>query len=158
MLIKLWPGYWNTHLNIMNHNVEEDNGKETGISNGWYQKLCWFSSNEFWKNIGCLVSARTFGLGGSRLWEKEEDIHISGKKRKMHSINIKVDFYEVCLSYIIYCLLIYFMAILLPPPPPPPVRFVVFLSLREKSSESIFQKYLSRKRTIWYMNVRYVPG
>ena len=41
---------------------------------------------------------------GSRLWEKEEDIKISGNNRKKLSIRIYVDFYEVCPSYIIYCL------------------------------------------------------
>ena len=97
--------------------MDKDNGKALGIGNVWYRKLRWFSSNEFWKNIGCLISAPTFSLAVSRLWEKEEDIKISGKKRKRRSIRIKVDFYEVCLSYIIYCLLFYFMTILIPPPP-----------------------------------------
>ena len=73
-----------------------------------YLKVRQFSSNEFWKNIGCLVSAPTFGLGGSRMWEKEEGIKIILKKRKRRSIKIKVDFYEVCLSKIIYCLLFLF--------------------------------------------------
>ena len=30
------------------------------------------------------------------LWEREEDIKISGKNRKIRSIGIKVDLYEVC--------------------------------------------------------------
>ena len=85
-----------------------------GKENGLYQNVRWFSSNEFWKNIGCLVSAPTFGLGGSRMWEKEEGIKIILKKRKRRSIKIKVDFYEVCLSKIIYCLLFYFKTILTP--------------------------------------------
>ena len=32
--------------------------------NARYQKVLRFSSNEFWKNIGCLVSDPTFGIGG----------------------------------------------------------------------------------------------
>ena len=79
-----------------------------------YQKLRWFTRNEFWKNIGCIVSAPTFGLGESRLWEKEEDIKIIGKKRKILSIQIKFDLYEVCLSKIIYCILFCFETILIP--------------------------------------------
>ena len=79
-----------------------------------YRKVRRFYRNEFWKNIGCLVSAPTFGLGGLKLWEKEEDINISGKKRKRHSIRVEVYLYEVCLSYIIYCLLFYFKTILTP--------------------------------------------
>ena len=50
----------------------EENGKVLNKGNVRYRKVCRFSSNELWKNIGCLVSAHTFGLGGSRLWEKEE--------------------------------------------------------------------------------------
>ena len=82
-----------------------------------YQKVRWFSINECWKNIGCLVSAPNFGLRGFRLWEKEEEINLSGKKRKRRSIRIKVYLYEVCLSEIIYYLLFYLKTILTPFPP-----------------------------------------
>ena len=64
MLIKLWPGYWMTQLKSMNHKVDEDNGKALNKGNVRYQKVRRFSSNGFWKNIGCLISAPTFGLGG----------------------------------------------------------------------------------------------
>ena len=86
--------------------------KALNKGNVWYRKFRRFSSNEFWKNVGCLVSAPTFGLGESRLWEKEEELKLSGKKRKRRSIWVKVDLYEVCLSYFIYCLLFYFKIIL----------------------------------------------
>ena len=68
MLIKIWPGSWKTQLNKMNYKLDEENGKVLGKGNGRYQKICRFSRNEFWKNISCLVSAPTFGLGGSRIW------------------------------------------------------------------------------------------
>ena len=67
MLIKPWPGYWKTQLKRINQKVDEGNRKALGKSNVRYRKVRRFSSNEFWKNIGCLVSAPTFGLGGSRL-------------------------------------------------------------------------------------------
>ena len=67
MLNKLWPGDWKNQLKRTNQKVDKENGKATGIGKGWHKKFCQFSSNEFWKNIGCLVSAPTFGLGGSRL-------------------------------------------------------------------------------------------
>ena len=51
----------------MNSKVDEENGKGLGRSNGQYQKNYQFSSNEFWKNIGCLVSAPKFGIVESRL-------------------------------------------------------------------------------------------
>ena len=65
---------------------------------------------------------------------------IIGKKIKRRSIRIKVGFYEVCLSYIIYCLLFfYYYTNTLSP-----AKFVVYLSLGERSSEIIGQKYLSQ--------------
>ena len=77
MLIKLWPGDWIDHLKGMNQKIDEENGKHLVKGNVRYYKVCRFSSCELWKNIGCLVSAPTFGLGGSRLWEKEEELNLS---------------------------------------------------------------------------------
>ena len=37
---------------------------------------------------------------------------MSGKKRKKRSIRLTVDFYNVCISYIICCLLVYIRTIL----------------------------------------------
>ena len=68
MLIKIWPGDCTSQLNRINRKVDEDNGKALNKCNVRYRKVRHFSSNEFWKNIGCLVSAPTFGIGGSRLW------------------------------------------------------------------------------------------
>ena len=65
------------------------------------------------------------------------------------SIWIKVDFYEVLLSEIIYCPLFYFQTILTTFFP---ARFPVSLSLGEISSESIGHKDLSWKRTRQHMN------
>ena len=64
ILIKLWPGYWKTQAKRINLKVDEYNGKSMVIENGRYRKFCRFSGNDFFKNIGCLVSAPTFGLGG----------------------------------------------------------------------------------------------
>ena len=48
----------------------EDNGGDMEMVKGRIWKVWKFSSNEFWKNICCLVLVTTFGIGGSRLWEK----------------------------------------------------------------------------------------
>ena len=93
----------------MNMKVDEVNGKSAGMVNGGYQKVRQFLSNSFCKNIGGLVSASTFGIGGLRLWEKEYMQNIIGKKRKKCSIMMNVSFYEVCISYIIYCLPFYLL-------------------------------------------------
>ena len=71
MLIKIWPGYWKTKLNRTNQKVDEDNSNALGKGDGRYPKVRRFSIIELWKNICCLVSDPTFGLGGSRQWEKE---------------------------------------------------------------------------------------
>ena len=61
-------------------------GKSSNKGNVRYRKVrSLFRSDEFWKNVGCIVSSPTFGLGGLRLREKEEDINLSGKKRKRRS-------------------------------------------------------------------------
>ena len=73
MLTEIWPGDWKNNLESMNMKVDEDNGKYVVMVNGKAWKVRRFSSNEFWKNIDCLVSAPTFGLVGSRFWEKEEE-------------------------------------------------------------------------------------
>ena len=149
MLINLWPGDCKTQLKSTNQKVDSENGKALNKGNIRYRKVCWLSSNEFWKNIGCIVSAPTFGIGGLRLWEKEEEINLSVNKRKRRSIRIKVILCEVCLSGIIYCLLFYFPTILTPFFS---TRFMVSLSLGERSSESIGHNILSRKRTRQHMN------
>ena len=68
MLINLWPGYWMNQLKSMNKKVDDYNGKSLNKGNVWYRKVRQFSINGFWKNIGCLVSASTFGIGELRLW------------------------------------------------------------------------------------------
>ena len=80
----------------MNKKVDGYNGGGGTQENGRFWKLRHFSRDELWKNIGCLLSAPTFGCGGLRLWDK--DWNISGKKRKRSSIQLKVDLYEVCAS------------------------------------------------------------
>ena len=71
MLMKLWHGGYNNKLEIINIKVRGKNGKAVGMVNGRALKIQRFSSNEFWKNIGCLVSDPTFGLGGYMMWDNE---------------------------------------------------------------------------------------
>ena len=62
---------------------------------------------------------------------------------------MKFYFYKVCLSFNIFLLLFYFMTILTPFYF---AKFVVSLSLGERSSGSIRQKYLIKKKTRIHMN------
>ena len=84
ILMKLLPGDWEDQLDQMNKKVDKDNGRGGDQENGQFRKLRRFSRNELWNNIGCLLSAPTFGLRESRPWEK--DPKISGEKRKRSSI------------------------------------------------------------------------
>ena len=81
MLTNPWPGDCKNHFKRMNMRVYEENGKTAGMVNIKYQKICRFSRNEFCKNIGFLVSATTFGMGGSRIWEKKEVQKINWERR-----------------------------------------------------------------------------
>ena len=64
MLMNILTGHCNNLSERMNMKVYKDNCKAVGIVNGRYRNFFLFSSNEFWNNIGCLVSDPTFGLGG----------------------------------------------------------------------------------------------
>ena len=44
--------------------LDEENGKYLVPAKGRDQKVHRFSRNEFWKNIGCLISDNIFGLWG----------------------------------------------------------------------------------------------
>ena len=72
MPMHIWTGDCKNLLEIMNMKVYDENGKYVVIVNERDWKVSQFSSNIFWKNIGCPVSAPTFAIGGLRLWEKEE--------------------------------------------------------------------------------------
>ena len=86
MLINLFTGYWETQLKMMNLRVDEENGKSLLMLNGGYRNVCRFSSNKFWKNIGCIDSYPTFGRGAEAMvevrdnkykWKEEEEaIHL----------------------------------------------------------------------------------
>ena len=66
--------------------VDEENGKSEGMVNGRYQNIWRFSSNEFWKIVGCLVLAFTFGLGGVEIVRKGIGAKYKWKEEK-HMFN-----------------------------------------------------------------------
>ena len=70
MPINICPGDCNNQLEIMNMSIDEDNWKSVVMVKRRSRKVRRFSSNEFWRNIGCLILAPTFGLGGKILWKK----------------------------------------------------------------------------------------
>ena len=64
MLMQMWDGYWDNQLEMMNMRADEENGRPVGTVKGRTRIVWRFSSNEFWKNLGRLVSDPAFGLGG----------------------------------------------------------------------------------------------
>ena len=68
IIMTLWPGDWEDQIDRKNYKVDEDDVRGGTQENGKFRKLRRFSRNEFWKDIGCLLSEPTFGLGGSILW------------------------------------------------------------------------------------------
>ena len=86
----------------MNIIVDEENGKAVGVVKVRPRRDWPFSINEFWKNIGCLISASTFGIGGSRIWDKEESHKIGEMKINRLLIMVKVNFYAFCVYHILF--------------------------------------------------------
>ena len=126
----------------MNKKADEDNWRWGTQDNGQFWKIRRFSRNKLCKNIGCLLSAPKFGLGGSRLLEK--DLNTSGKKRKRYPIRLKVDLYEVCaylFKIIYYCYYFYTNTYF------PSDIFFASLTLGEMILVNIGQEYLSRRKT-----------
>ena len=137
IFMNLRPGHLKNQLESINIKVDKDNGKSVGMVKGRARKFWRFSRNEFWKNIGCLVSAPNFGLGGLMRWDNKEEQNISGNNSKIHSIRVKIYLYWVCLYFIIHCPLFNIMTILIPFPP---ARFVASLTPGEMSSGIIGHK------------------
>ena len=75
ILMKLWPSYWESQLKRINIKVGVENGRSMGRIR--ILKVQQFSSNEYCKNIGYIISAPTFGIRGSVLCKKEEGLNIS---------------------------------------------------------------------------------
>ena len=105
MLMRMRPGDWDNKLERMNMRSDEKNGRAVGMVRGRDWKFWRFSSNEFWNNIHCIVSDPAFGIGWSRIWEKEEAHNIIGKKRNRFYMREKVDLFEVYVYPILFIVL-----------------------------------------------------
>ena len=66
------------------------------------EKFVGFPAMNFGRTLVVSFQLLSLVLGGSRLWEKQEGLKLIGRKRNRHSIRVKIDFYEVCISYFIY--------------------------------------------------------
>ena len=66
--IQFWPGDWMKHMAKINEAI--------GVTNRFTMDgrgkriFCPFIRQEFWKCIGCIISAVTYGKKGHRLWSE----------------------------------------------------------------------------------------
>ena len=67
-LIKLWPGDWEKQMEIMNEAVTMKN--RVIFNGGGKRQVKNFTRQEFWKFIGCILSAVTYGKKGRNLWSE----------------------------------------------------------------------------------------
>ena len=100
MLIELWPGNWYNQLESMEIKMNE--GNESPIEKLRIRKVWIFSRNDIWKNIGCIVQAPKLFFWLTKLWYKEEDIYLNGKKKYIVDIWMNIVLYETC-SYYVLC-------------------------------------------------------
>ena len=84
-LIQLWQGDWVNHMSKMNEVVDEHNRLDKCGGKRW---LVWhFSNKEFWKYIGCIVLAVTYGKKGHIIWG---ETHTSDANKAWSPIDINV--------------------------------------------------------------------
>ena len=67
-LIKLWPGDWEKQMEKMNEAVTMNN--PVTLNGGGKRQVKKFTRQEFWKCIGCILSAVTYGKRGCKLWSE----------------------------------------------------------------------------------------
>ena len=67
-LIKLWPGNWEKQMEKMNEAVCMKN--RVTLNRRGKRRVKIFTSQEFWKCIGCILLAVTYGKKGRNLWSE----------------------------------------------------------------------------------------
>ena len=67
-LIQLWPGDWVKQMEKINEAVGMKNCVTVG--GGRKRILCPFIRQQFWKGIGCVILAVTYGKKGQKLWSE----------------------------------------------------------------------------------------
>ena len=134
----------------MNIIVDEENGKAVGVVKVRPRRDWPFSINEFWKNIGCLISASTFGIGGSRIWDKEESHKIGEMKINRLLIMVKVNFYAFCVYHILFKVLFIILLLYWHPFFSP---YLWHISHQGKQVQEVLAKMIRfwRGQGIWWM-------
>ena len=64
MIIKLWPGYWEEHLDQMDNKVDEYNGRGRTQENGQFRNLWQFQGKNYGGTLGGLFQHPPLALGG----------------------------------------------------------------------------------------------
>ena len=97
-LIKFWPGDWERQMEKMNEAVCMNN-RDT-LNGGGKRQVKKLKSQEFWKCIGCILSAVTYGKKRRKLWS--EVTKGFGKYDNLtlrRDVRGTTDLYKVCCAH-----------------------------------------------------------
>ena len=100
-IIKLWPGDWEKQMEKMNEAVCMMN--RVTLNGGGKQQVKIFTRQEFWKCIGCILSAVTYGKKGRKLWSE-----LSKSFGKYENLTLRryfcgtTDLHKVCSLFYLY--------------------------------------------------------
>ena len=67
-LIQLYPGYWVKQMAKSNEAVGMKN--RFTVNGGGKRLVRPFGKHEFWKFVGCVIAAVTYGEKGHKLWSE----------------------------------------------------------------------------------------
>ena len=99
-LIKLWPGDWVRHMEKMNEAVCMKN--RVSSNGGGKRQVKKFKRQEFWKCIGCILLAVTYGKKERKLWsEVPKGFGKYGNLTLRRDVRGTTNLYKVCCAH--YC-------------------------------------------------------
>ena len=99
-LLHLWPGDWVNQMKQMNEAVGMNN--HVTVSGGGKRLVRPFRRQEFWKCIGCVLSAVTYGKKGKKLWiELPKYSGNMAPTKIQRDVHGNTDLYKICCD--IYC-------------------------------------------------------
>ena len=98
-LIRLWPGDWEKQKEKMNEAVSMKN--HVTLNGGGKRQVKKFIRKEFWKCIGCILSAVTYGKKGRNLWcEVSKGVGKYDNQTLRRDVCGTTDLHKVCCALI----------------------------------------------------------
>ena len=98
-LIKLWPGDWEKQMEKINEAVTMKNC--VTVNGGGKRQVKKFTRQEFWKCIGCILWAVTYGKKGRNLWsEVSKDVGKHENQKLRRDVSVTTNLQKVCCALI----------------------------------------------------------